>query len=293
MAERAKMLGIAAVAVSVIAACGCGGSGDGDRKNAAEQRLDAAKRAAVAAAQERADTVAVALSSVAGVKDTRVIRSVAEERASVIAQKRVDRVALKLSDFPGSWRKTALTHPGVPLTSGRLAKCFGIDHWGHHVPAVAYVQSGDFLTDGTKVTSAVWAYATEAEAEAVYDRHWRGLRGILDKQWDNYRPGRVPAADCVTSLLFRKGDYRVKVEVGDRGGFLMPCSEGCSTWRFTLRVRGKDSSATAFVDLYVHRHDNVVVEIRTRRARKPFDPELQDDLLQAVIDRMSKRARQG
>jgi hypothetical protein len=277
----------AVVAVSVIAACGCDVNGDGNRENAAEQRLDAAKRAAVAEAQERADTVALALSGVAGVKQIRVIRTVAQERAWWIAQKRAQRIALKLSDFPGSWRKAALARPGVPLASGRLAKCFGIDHTGH-VP-VAYAQSGEFLSDGTKVTSAVSAYATEAEAEAVFDRHWRGLRKILDKQWDaNYRPGRVPAADCVTSLFRKGGDYRVKAEVGWYGNFLTPCSEGCEAWRVTVRVRGRGSSATAFVDLHVHRHDNVIVEMKTRRARKPFDPELKNDLLQAVIDRMSK-----
>jgi hypothetical protein len=274
----------AVVAVSVIAACGCDVNGDGNRENAAEQRLDAAKRAAVAEAQERADMVALALSGVAGVtSQIRVIKTVAQERAWWIAQKRAERVALRLSDFPGSWRK------GARASEGRrgLAKCFGIDHSGH-VP-VGYAESGEFLTDGTKVTSTVWTYATEAEAEAVFDRHWRGLRKILDKQWDaNYRPGRVPAADCVTSLFRKGGDYRVKAEVGWYGNFLTPCSEGCESWRVTVRVRGRGSSATAFVDLHVHRHDNVVVEMRTRRARKPFDPELQDELLQVVIDRMSK-----
>jgi hypothetical protein len=275
---------IALLAVSVVA--GCGGNGDGNRERTAEPP-SAAKRAAIAKAQNRADAVALALSGVAGLKEIPVIETVAQERAWWIAQKRAQRIALKLSDFPGSWRKAALARPGVPLASGRLAKCFGIDHTGH-VP-VAYAQSGEFLSDGTKVTSAVWAYATEAEAEAVFDRHWRGLRKILDKQWDaNYRPGRVPAADCVTSLFRKGGDYRVKVEVGDRSVFLGPCAEGCAAWAVTVRVRGKDSSATAFVDLHVHRHDNVVVEMRTRRARKPFDQELQNDLLRAVIERMSE-----
>jgi hypothetical protein len=273
------MLG-AVVALSVISACGCDFNGDGDRKNAAEQRLDAAKQAAVAAAQERADTVALALSGVAGVKQIRVIRTVAQERAGWIAQKRAQRIALKLSDFPGSWRKRARAIPG----RRSLARCFGIDHSGH-VP-VGYTESGEFVADGTKVTSAAWVYATEAEAEAVFDGHRRGMRKILD----NYRPGRVPAADCVTSLFRKGGDYRVKAEVGWYG-FLMPCSEDCDAWRVTVRVRGRGSSATAFVDLHVLRHDAMVVEMRLRRARKPFDPELQNDLLQAAIDRMSKRAR--
>jgi hypothetical protein len=280
---QVKARWIALLAVSVVA--GCGGSGDGNHREQAAKPPSAAKQAAIAEAQKRADAVALMLSGVAGLKDMRVIETVAQERAWWVAQKRAQRVSLKLSDFPASWRKGPLPQPGVPLASVRLAKCFGIDHAGH-VP-VAYWQSGEFLTDGTKVTSAVWAYATEAEAEAVFDRHWRGLRRILDKQWDaNYRPGRVPAADCVTALFPDGGDYRVKVEVGDRSVFLGPCAEGCAAWAVTVRVRGKGSSATAFVDLHVHRHGNVVVEMRTRRARKPFDRELQNDLLRAVIERM-------
>jgi hypothetical protein len=167
-----------------------------------------------------------------------------------------------------------------------LAKCFGIDHSGH-VP-IGYWESPAFLTEGTKVISTVWTYATEAEAAGAELRAWRGLRKILD----NYRPGRVPAADCVMSLFSEGGDYRVKAEVGDYSVYLVPCSDGCQSWRVTIRVRGKGSSATAFVDTHIHRHGDTVVEMRTRRVRKPFagvtgrGRELQDHLLQTLIDRM-------
>jgi hypothetical protein len=46
------------------------------------------------------------------------------------------------------------------------------------------------------------------------------------------------------------------------------------------------------VDTHIHRHGDTVVEMRTRRVRKPFagvtgqGRELQDHLLQTLIDRM-------
>jgi hypothetical protein len=149
-----------------------------------------------------------------------------------------------------------------------------------------YAASDEFaLADGTKVTSDVRTYATEAEALNALTKLWRRLRHALDSG---------TADDCVTPLLPKDEDFHSEIQVGwYQFDPYRPPADYFDSWRITVRVRGvsgpaKGSSATAFVDLHIQQQGNTSAAIRTQRARRPFDPGVQEDLLQAVTERMSE-----
>lgn len=263
----------ALVAVALAAACGCGRDGDGNREAIAERRPSAAKRAAIREAQEQADAIALALSGVAGATTAnRAIEPGAQERAR--------RVVLRLSDFPDFWRASSRAERG----DDELARCLGIDY--SDLKPTGYAASDEFaLADGTKVTSDVRTYATEAEALNALTKLWRRLRHALDSG---------TADDCVTPLLPKDEDFHSEIQVGwYQFDPYRPPADYFDSWRITVRVRGvsgpaKGSSATAFVDLHIQQQGNTSAAIRTQRARRPFDPGVQEDLLQAVTERMSE-----
>jgi hypothetical protein len=244
----------------------------------------AAKRAAISEAQERADAVAPALSGVAGATTAnRAIEPGAQERAG--------RIGLRVSDFPDFWRASSRAEKG----NDELRRCLGIDY--SDLTLTGYVASDEFaLADGTKVTSVVRTYATEAEAVKAFTRHWRRLVHALgigsvrgrDRLW------RTFADDCVRPLLPKDEDFHSDIQVGwYQFDPYRPPADYFDSWRITVRVRGvsgaaKGSSATAFVDLHIQQQGNTSAAIRTQRARRPFDPGVQEDLLQAVTERMSE-----
>jgi hypothetical protein len=198
------------------------------------------------------------------------------------AQERAEALNLSLSDFPDGWRASEGADDDE---EGRdeFRACVGSDLSATTITGLA--DSDDFAMGETaEVTSAATIFESEQMASDALAETATGYES--------------PEADeCFTELIGNSSDedFQVgEIEIGPMS-FTPPTGvDEARAWQVVISVEGtagtefgEGMSATGYIDVVALREGDAVVFVQAFDFLTPFDPELRNQLIQAVADRMT------
>jgi hypothetical protein len=193
------------------------------------------------------------------------------------AQARAESIGLTSSDFPAGWQ-------GAPAGDGdtgdeEFRTCVSADF--SELTVIGDAQSDAFTSDSAQASSDVGIFESEDEARAASETFVEGMtsdevEGCM-KEWIQATVGEG----------FEVGD----VDVGELT-LTAPDVDEASAWQveFPIEVTSGElegATATAYLDLVHLLEGDARATVTTLDVQSPFDPELRDDLVQAVAARMS------
>ena len=186
---------------------------------------------------------------------------------------------LQLSDFPDGWRASAPEDEGDE-ESAEFRECLGVDY--SDVTIIGEATSDDFAMGSAEATSDVAIYETETEATTALEELSAGLQS-------------ESATDCVTDLM--KENVESGVEIGDvelgELSFTPPTGvDEAHAYQLAVSAESQPAdegmSATVYFDIIDLREGDLVSRIQTVDVLSEFDPELRDQLVEAVAGRAAE-----
>ena len=198
------------------------------------------------------------------------------------AQERAESLNLTLSDFPDGWRMSEGDVEAKEENREEFRACTGQDFSSFTI--IGESDSGNFAMGETaEVSSEADIFesqqmATEALAAAAagYEGEEAGTcmtEGILDSSDDD----------------FEFGDIEI-----DPVSFTPPSGiDEARAWQVVIPIEGASGTesegvaATAYVDLVALREGDTVVLVQAFDVLSPFDPELRNQLVETIADRIS------
>jgi len=197
------------------------------------------------------------------------------------AQERAESILLTLSDFPDGWQAGA---PAAEDEEGDEAfnDCVGADFSAFTI--IGDAGSDDFAMGETaEASSDAQVFETEQMAEQAVEELAEALEG-------------GQAGSCMNEMLgdLDDQDFEITLAELDELSFTPPPGvDYASGWEVAVTVEGKAGSqaegvsATAYVDIVQLRKGATTAELTAVDVLTPFDPELRDELVAALADRMS------
>jgi hypothetical protein len=201
------------------------------------------------------------------------------------AQQQAESMVLLLSDFPEGWRASASEEDKA--AQDKFRKCIGASYSEFTITGEA--DSKDFAhEDSTEASSSAAAYEDASQAT-----------NALKKQQDAMAGSGVE--DCFRTLLqeaLAKDKTRAdEIEIGDIDlgelNVTKPANvDEVKAWQvaipFTLKSGAlKGLSPTEYIDLVEMRKGAKMTQLNVSDVLSPFDPDLRNELLQVLADRMS------
>jgi hypothetical protein len=196
------------------------------------------------------------------------------------AQERAESNLLALADFPDGWRAEA---PDEEDEEGDEAfnDCVGVDYSDLTVTGEA--SSDDFAMGETAQASSQAEVFESAEmaAEAVA----RFTQAFSGDQ----------ASACLSDSFAEFEDDQVEISGAQVGelSFNAPADvDDAHAWQVVFTIEGKPGTpaagvlVTSYVDFLQVRKGDATAEVSTLDIETPFDPELRDQLVGAVADRL-------
>jgi hypothetical protein len=200
----------------------------------------------------------------------------AERAIEESAQERAEGVVLQLSDFPDGWRASPAEEDDDREEEFR--ECVGVDF--STVTIIGEAQSDDFAQDSAEASSNAAVFETEADATTSFEELASGM-------------GSGSANECLQDFLEEAVDPDVEVENVDLGelSFTPPSGvDDSRAWQLAIEASSSEAeglSATVYFDVIDLRAGDVVARVQAIDVLSPFDPELRDELVDAVAGRMT------
>jgi hypothetical protein len=198
------------------------------------------------------------------------------------AQARSESMLLTLSDFPDGWRTEEPSEEDEESDED-FRDCLGVDFSAFTVTGDA--QSDDFAMGETALASSdAEVFENEQMAAEAVAKFAQALDG-------------EEADACMTDLLGGFEDEDVEItgaEVGELSLTPPPGVDDAKAWQVTVTIEGKAGgqaegvSVTGYFDLVQLRTGENTAEVTTGDLLTPFDPELRDDLIAALAERISE-----
>lgn len=196
------------------------------------------------------------------------------------AQKRAESSVLKLADFPNGWRASAPEDEGG---QEKFNKCMGVDLSG--LTKIGDADSQDFATgQSTQASSSAVIYKSDQQAEDAISEAAAAMSGSA-------------AEGCFQDVVEEalKGEKGLKlgeVDVGELS-FTPPDVDEAKAWQIAIPVEitsgaAEGLSPDVYIELIALREGDMVASVRTQDVLTEFDPELRNQLVQTVADRMSE-----
>jgi hypothetical protein len=206
----------------------------------------------------------------------------AERAIQPEAQNRAESIVLKLSDFPDGWRASS-PEDEDEREAESFRKCLGADYSGFTL--IGDADSSDFAMGETAEASSE-AQVFESEKEAV---------DALEAFSDGMQSEGID--ECMSELL--TGEVDPDFEVGDVAAgelsFTPPAGvEDARAWQIAIPIEGKSGgesegvSVTGYIDLIFLREGDAIGSVQTVDVLSPFDPQIRDELVDAVAGRMNQ-----
>jgi hypothetical protein len=197
------------------------------------------------------------------------------------AQKRAESIVLKLADFPNGWRASTPEDDGG---QEEFNKCIGVDLSG--LTKIGDADSQDFATSGepAQASSSAVIYKSDQQAEDAISESGAAMSGSAAEGCFQ---------DFVEQTLKRgKGVKPGEVDVGELS-FTPPDVDEAKAWQIVILVEitsgaAEGLSPDVYIELVTLREGDMVASVRTQDVLTEFDPELRNQLVQTVADRMSE-----
>lgn len=197
------------------------------------------------------------------------------------AQERTESMLLTLSDFPDGWRAGAPDEEDEE-SEAAFRECAGVDYSAFTI--IGEAQSDDFtMGETTEASSEAEVFESAEMAAASVDEFTRGF--AADE-----------ADACMSEYLGEFEDDEVEItetEVGELS-FTPPSGvDDASAWQVVVTVEGKPGTEAAgvsvpvYVDFVLVRTGAETAAVSTVDILTPFDSELRDELVAAVVGRMA------
>lgn len=198
------------------------------------------------------------------------------------AQEQAESLVLTLSDFPDGWR-TSRAEEEDEENESAFRECAGVDYSAFTI--VGEAESEDFAMGETaEASSEADVFESEDTAAAAVSEFSEGFSSD-------------EANACMNEFLSEYEDEEIEVteaEVGELN-FTPPSGvDDASAWQVVITIEGKPGtqaegvSVTGYVDFVQLREGTATAGVTTADILTPFDPELRDDLVAAVADRMQE-----
>ena len=225
----------------------------------------------------------VAAAGCGGGSDDGASGSAAQTAIEAGAQERAESSLLQLSDFPEGWRAST---PDEEDTEGqeKFRACIGVDYSA--LTRTGDAQSRDFEMLSEEASSQTSVFEDAEQAETALDRFVSGISG-------------AEVGDCVGDLLKESApaenqeEFEVgEVEVGELN-VTLPDVEQATAWQIAVTLEFTSGEAAGlspeiYIDQIHVREGDAIATLQTVDVLTPFDPELRDELLQTIADRLSE-----
>jgi hypothetical protein len=199
------------------------------------------------------------------------------------AQERAESILLTLTDFPDGWRAEEPAEDDDEESDEAFAECIGADYSAFTM--IGDAESDDFAMGETAVASSeAQVFETEQMAADAVAEFVEGL-------------GNEAADTCMSEMLGEFEDEDVEItgaEVSELSFTPPPGVDDAYAWQVVVTVEGKAGSQAeglsvpAYADLVQLRNGDETAEVTTTDIQTPFDPELRDELVAAVVGRMAE-----